>query len=607
VAERRLPKTRTIHSQEDLASIAGQIAESASSAIACLVKICAAVSPLEALRRIKFESVGFDPLGPRPLNLVEQINQTFTYLATLEAVRYLLRQHPESGPFTVNLGNASGRDISSPDGKIIAEVFAAVTPNNNQKLKKDVRRVNSAQAERRYVFYACPGVAPGDKQALNGYPEVRIVSLGMTFGADALRGASRPLTMHAFHYNQGHFFCEQVSVESMAERFGTPVYIYSQTAILDNFRRIDQGLCRVPHLLCYSVKANSNLRILALLREAGAGFDIVSGGELARALRVGAQAERIVFSGVGKTEGEVDAGLQAGILMFNVESAGELDLIESRARHLGRRAHISVRINPDVEAETHPYISTGQSIHKFGVPKDEVAALYRRAARSEHLRVRGVACHIGSQILEVEPFLRALDELLDVAWSLKADGIGVDYLDLGGGFGIRYAHEQPLDCDRLTQGLETRISSTPYRLIVEPGRAVVGDAGILVTRVLYVKRNQPKNFIVVDAGMSDLMRPSLYGSYHEIIPIRPRPCERFHADVVGPLCETGDFLAEDREMPDVRSAELLAILTTGAYGYVLASNYNTRPRPAEVLVHGDQVELVRRRESVQDLMAGETL
>jgi diaminopimelate decarboxylase len=411
----------------------------------------------------------------------------------------------------------------------------------------------------------------------------------------------------AFHYSLGRLICEQVSVESIAERFGTPVYIYSQAAILDNFRRIDQGLRRIPHLLCYSVKANSNLRILSLLLQAGAGFDIVSGGELARVLRVGAKAEQLVFSGVGKTESEIDAGLQAGILMFNVESAGELDVIESRARHLGRRAQISVRINPDVAAETHPYISTGQSIHKFGVPKDEAAALYRCAARSEHLHVLGVACHIGSQILEVEPFLQALDELLGVVLSLRPEGIELEYLDMGGGFGIRYAGEQPLDLDRLTQGLEARISGTPYRLILEPGRAVVGDAGILATRVLYVKHNQQKNFIVVDAGMSDLMRPSLYGSYHEILPVRPRPCERLRADVVGPLCETSDFLAEDREMPDVHSGELLAILTTGAYGYVLASNYNTRPRPAEVLVRGDQVELIRRRESVQDLMAAETL
>jgi diaminopimelate decarboxylase len=413
--------------------------------------------------------------------------------------------------------------------------------------------------------------------------------------------------MRAFHYDLGDFACEQVLVESIATRFGTPVYAYSQAAILENFRRIEQGLSHIPGLLCYSVKANSNLRILGLLRQAGAGFDIVSGGELARVLRVGAQADRIVFSGVGKTKAEIDAGLQAGILMFNVESAGELEVIEDRARHLGTRADIAVRINPDVKATTHPYISTGQSIHKFGVPKAEAAVLYRRAARSQHLQVRGVACHIGSQILEVEPFLQAVDELLDVAQNLNVEGIEVELLDMGGGFGIRYSDEQPLDLDHLSQGVQARITRTPYRLILEPGRAIVGDAGALVTRVLYVKRSQRKNFIVVDAGMSDLVRPSLYGSYHEIVPVQPRSGTTLRADVVGPLCETGDFLAEDREIPDVQSGELLAILTAGAYGYALASNYNTRPRPAEVLVHGDEVELIRRRESVEDLMAAETL
>ena len=413
--------------------------------------------------------------------------------------------------------------------------------------------------------------------------------------------------MQAFHYNLGDFICEQVPVESIATRFGTPVYIYSRAAILGNFRRIEQGLSHIPRLLCYSVKANSNLKILALLLRAGAGFDIVSGGELARALRAGAKADRVVFSGVGKTEGEIDAGLQAGILMFNVESAGELEVIESRASHLGRRADVSIRINPDVQTETHPYISTGQRIHKFGVPKSEAAVLSKRATRSEHLRVRGLACHIGSQILEVEPFLQALDELLGVARELSMDGIEVELLDMGGGFGIRYSDEQPLDLDRLTQGVEKRITGTPYRLVLEPGRAVVGNAGILVTQVLYVKRNQQKNFIVVDAGMSDLMRPSLYGSYHEVVPLRPSTRETLRADVVGPLCETGDFLAENREMSDVHSGELLAILTAGAYGYALASNYNTRPRPAEVLVDGVQVELIRRRESVEDLMATELL
>jgi diaminopimelate decarboxylase len=413
--------------------------------------------------------------------------------------------------------------------------------------------------------------------------------------------------MEAFQYRSNQFLCEAVPVKSIAERFGTPTYAYSRAAILENFHAVNHGLEAIPSLVCYSVKANSNLKILSLLREAGAGFDIVSGGELARVLRVGADPERVVFSGVGKTQQEVDAGLAAGILAFNIESAGELDLIEARAQALGKRAGVSVRVNPDVVAQTHPYISTGQIVHKFGVPKVEALGLYRRAAGSEQLAVRGVACHIGSQILEVDPFLKAMDEVLEVAHHLRTAGLEVEYLDLGGGYGIRYGAEQPLDFAHLAGELAGRIQGTPYRLIVEPGRALVGNAGILLTRVLYVKRNQQKNFVVVDAGMNDLMRPTLYGSYHEIVPVELRPAEKLKADVVGPLCETGDFLAQDRRMADANPGDLLAILTVGAYGYVLASNYNTRPRPAEVLVDGENVKLIRPRERLEDLMAREAM
>jgi len=413
--------------------------------------------------------------------------------------------------------------------------------------------------------------------------------------------------MEVFHYQSGQLRCENILVESLAERFGTPAYVYSQAAILGNFSRLKQSLALLPNLICYSVKANSNLRILNLLSQAGAGFDVVSGGELTRALRAGATADRIVFSGVGKTEAEIDAGVGAGIGMFNVESAGELELIDRRARLLGRPARIAIRVNPEVEARTHAYISTGQIIHKFGVPKDEALELYRRAARSSHVKIRGVACHIGSQILEVEPFLEALDEILALAIRLEGEGLSIEYLDLGGGYGIRYAEEQPLDFEALGQRLKERLRGAPYRLIVEPGRALVGNAGILLTRVLYVKRNRQKNFIVVDAGMNDLMRPALYGSYHEIMPVRDDPGERPEADVVGPLCETGDFLAQDRKMPDVQPGELLAILAAGAYGFVLSSNYNTRPRAAEVLVHGSAAELIRPRETLEQLMAGEVV
>ena len=413
--------------------------------------------------------------------------------------------------------------------------------------------------------------------------------------------------MSAFHYHSNTFFCEDVSVASIAERFGTPVYIYSQAVILENFRRLEAGLRDIPTIICYSVKANSNLKILSLLHHAGAGFDIVSGGELTRVQKVGAPPERVVFSGVGKTESEVDAGLAAGILMFNVESPGELELVVARARNAGRRAGVAIRVNPEVEADTHPYVATGQAIHKFGVPKSEAMALYRRAAGSPHLKVLGVTCHIGSQILSPDPFLKALDEILEIAGKLRGEGIEVKYLDLGGGFGIRYKDEQPLDVESLTRQLSTRMKSVPYQLIVEPGRALVAEAGILVTRVLYVKRNERKNFVVVDAGMNDLLRPSLYGSYHAVVPVEKRTEKKLVADVVGPICETGDFLALDRELPEVLPGDLVALLTVGAYGYVLASNYNSRQRPAEALVHGSEVDLIRRRENQDDLFATENI
>lgn len=413
--------------------------------------------------------------------------------------------------------------------------------------------------------------------------------------------------MQIFHSEFDQLRCEGVLLDDVAARFGTPTYVYSRATILENYQSLAQGLSKTSSLICYSVKANSNLRILRLLREAGAGFDVVSAGELARVLRVGADPQRIVFSGVGKTAEEIDAGLSAGILMFNVESAGELEVVASRAEALGKPVGISIRVNPDVVAETHPYISTGQIVHKFGVPKDEAVVLYGRAVRSEWLSVRGVACHIGSQILEVGPFLKALDEILSVAEHVRGEGITVDYLDVGGGFGIPYGVEPPLSFEKLFEGLTARLRGTPFRLVIEPGRAIVGNAGALLARVLYVKRHRRKNFIVVDAGMNDLMRPTLYGSYHEIVPVPKRPGETLTADVVGPLCETGDFLAQERAMPDVQPGDLLAILTVGAYGYVLASNYNTRPRPAEVLIDGGRAELIRPRERLEDLMAGEAL
>ncbi|MGH9446127.1 MAG: diaminopimelate decarboxylase [Terriglobia bacterium] len=408
------------------------------------------------------------------------------------------------------------------------------------------------------------------------------------------------------HYRSGELYCEDVALAPLAERFGTPVYVYSQASILQNFRRLKDCLAPLSALACYSVKANSNLSILKLLGNAGAGFDVVSGGELMRVMQVQGNASNVVYSGVGKTRAEIDAALGAGILMFNVESAGELDLIGQRARALGRRAPIAIRVNPEVEAETHPYISTGQIIHKFGVPKAEAALLYR-SARQAGLDVCGIACHIGSQILDVEPFLKAFDEIKSLAGELRSEGIPLQFLDLGGGFGIQYDDEKSLDFVRLARGLEARLHDSPYRLIVEPGRSIVGNAGLLLTRVLYIKGGRGKSFIVVDSGMNDLLRPALYGSFHEILPLRQGRNGRVRADVVGPLCETGDFLARDREMPQAREGDLLAVLTVGAYGYALASNYNSRPRPPEVLIHGNAVKLVRPRETVEELIRPEEL
>ena len=412
--------------------------------------------------------------------------------------------------------------------------------------------------------------------------------------------------MPTFHYHAGRLFCESIALDAVARRFHTPTYVYSASTVLENFRRLKRRLVAIPNLVCYSVKANSNLSILSLLGRAGSGFDIVSGGELARLQKAGARPDRIVYSGVGKTTEEVDRAIGAGILMFNVESSGEMDLVDARARHLGRRASVALRINPDVEAETHPYVATGRVIHKFGVPRADALELYRRAARSEHLRVRGVACHIGSQILSVTPFRKALGEILEVAEALDQEGIRIEFLDLGGGFGVRYRRERPLDTQRLAAALVGPLPMKPYTLILEPGRALVAEAGVLLTRVLYVKGNGRKNFIVVDAGMNDLLRPALYGAYHEIVPLTRRP-GKIHADVVGPLCETGDFLARNRLLPALCPGDLLAVMTVGAYGFAQASNYNSRPRPAEVLVRGGRAKLTRARESLKDLMAGEVI
>jgi diaminopimelate decarboxylase len=394
-----------------------------------------------------------------------------------------------------------------------------------------------------------------------------------------------------------------VCLSDIAREFGTPCYVYSRAAIESAFRAFDAGLAGVDHLVCYAVKANSNLAILDLLARLGAGFDIVSGGELARVLAAGGAPSRVIFSGVGKSEEEIAGALEAGIRCFNVESEPELERIEAIARRLGRRAPVSLRINPDVDARTHPYISTGMAGNKFGIPHARALEAYRHAARLPHLEVVGIDCHIGSQILDTGPLEQALERVLDLTRALAAEGLRLRHLDLGGGFGIRYRDETPPDIAAYCAKLAARLRGQGYEVLLEPGRAIVGNAGVLLTRIEYLKTDKAKRFAVVDASMSELIRPALYEAWHDIVPVRegePRARETY--DVVGPVCESSDVLGHDRALA-VATGDLLAILSAGAYGMVMASNYNSRPRPAEVLVDGTHAHLVRERETTASLFA----
>jgi diaminopimelate decarboxylase len=412
-----------------------------------------------------------------------------------------------------------------------------------------------------------------------------------------------------FDYRANALHCEEVALADVAGRAATPCYVYSSAAILDKYRAYDEAFGDHPHRVCYSVKANGNLAILALLARAGASFDIVSGGELHRVLRAGAPASGVVFSGVGKTAHEVEAAMEAGIHGFHCESEAELALIDALASRLGRRARVAVRVNPDIDATTHPYISTGLRDHKFGIDIAEVEGVYERAAKLPHLDVAGVSCHIGSQMLDTDPIAEALAKMLALVDRLRARGHAIRYLDLGGGLGVAYKPEDSAPAIREAVGrIAAEMRGRDLEVMVEPGRSIAGEAGVLLTRVLYRKRSGSKEFIVVDAAMNDLIRPSLYRSHHEIVPLRLVP-ERgaIVADVVGPVCETGDFLARDREIANVFPGDLLAVCTAGAYGFVLSSNYNGRPRPPEVLVEGSSWRLVRDRETLTDLVRGERL
>jgi diaminopimelate decarboxylase len=404
---------------------------------------------------------------------------------------------------------------------------------------------------------------------------------------------------------------DDVPCSRLARLYDTPLYVYSGSTIRQRFQQFDKAFDGCQHTICYSVKANSNLSILRFFARLGAGFDIVSGGELQRVSEAcGKIKSKIVFSGVGKLAPEIDLALRAGILLFNVESASELELLAARATHLRRSANFAVRVNPDVATETHPYISTGLHQHKFGVPWRDAPGLYRRGAENRYLHPAGVSVHIGSQIADLGPFRQAMQRVASLAISLRAEGHDIRFVDAGGGLGIQYEHNPAANfaaqSNAYAKALLGPLTGLSLHLLLEPGRAIVGPAGALLTRVIYRKRNNGKQFVVVDAAMNDLLRPSLYGAYHEIVPLTlPKDRATEKVDVVGPVCETGDFLARDRRLCPVQEGELLAILDTGAYGMSLASNYNTRPRPAEVLVDGKRVRLVRKRESIRDLLAPE--
>ncbi len=408
--------------------------------------------------------------------------------------------------------------------------------------------------------------------------------------------------MNAFELRGGELHAEDVPLAQIAARFGTPCYVYSRAAIEAAYREFDAALAPRAHLVCYAMKANSNLAVLDVLARLGSGFDIVSAGELARVIAAGGDPGKVVFSGVGKRADEMRVALEAGILCFNVESAPELRRLSEVAVAAGRTAAVSLRVNPDVDARTHPYISTGLRQNKFGVAFEDAPALYAEAARLPGIRVTGIDCHIGSQITEVAPFVDALAKVLDLVDRLAGRGIELEHIDLGGGLGIRYTDETPPAAADYLAALMRGMEGRPQTLLFEPGRSLVGNAGVLLSRVEYLKPGEARNFAIMDAAMNDLIRPALYDAYHRIVPVRPRASAAARWEVVGPVCESGDFLGHDRELA-IETGDLLAILSAGAYAMGMASNYNTRPRAAEVMVDGDAVHLVRDREDVRALFA----
>jgi diaminopimelate decarboxylase len=415
--------------------------------------------------------------------------------------------------------------------------------------------------------------------------------------------------MNFFEYRDGELYCEDVHIRRIAKEVGTPCYIYSYATLVRHFRAYDGAFQTIPHLIAFAMKANSNLAILRLMAKEGSGADIVSGGELFRALKAGIPPFKIVFAGVGKSPDEIRDALKADILMFNVESPAEIRTINDIAASLGKVARIALRINPDVDPKTHPYISTGMKKSKFGIAADRALEEYKAASSMSHIDVCGVHAHIGSQLTDVTPFVDSLKKVVALLHTLKSHGITVRYLNIGGGLGITYSEEKPPLPHELADAITPLVKDLGVTLVMEPGRVIVGNAGILVTTVLYEKVGETKHFAIVDAAMNDLIRPSLYGAYHDIRPVNQQAGERAKQlmDVVGPVCESGDFLAKDRMLASVKPGELLAVMSAGAYGFVMASNYNSRPRAPEVLVKGGDFSVIRARETYEDLIRGETI
>jgi diaminopimelate decarboxylase len=413
--------------------------------------------------------------------------------------------------------------------------------------------------------------------------------------------------MHHFQYRNKELHCEDVRVSRIAREIGTPFYLYSYATLRQHFRAFDDAFRDVTHLTCFAMKSNSNLTILKLFALEGGGVDIVSGGELYRALKAGVDPKKIVYSGVGKTGEDMEYALQSQILMFNAESSQEILLLNEIAGRMGKKAAISIRVNPDIDPQTHPYISTGLRENKFGIDIRQALEEYTRVSRLKNLTVSGVSCHIGSQLTRLSPFVDALRKLKGLIRQLRGMGIAVSYLDLGGGLGITYDQEEPPHPREYAKAIQDELNVQDITVILEPGRVIVGNAGILVTRVLYKKTTAEKSFLIVDAAMNDLIRPSLYGSYHAIEPVRVLDRGKIKADVVGPICESSDFLAKDREIDSFEAGELLAVMSAGAYGFTMSSNYNSRPRIAEVLGKGDGYHVIRSRESYKDLVRGERI